>query len=68
MGQGKSSRRVCEECGRIIESKRPGETLCRLCEERLIEEAHEHERGRRRAREHARELEEGLFRVRKPGQ
>lgn len=68
MGQGKLPRRLCEECGRIIESKRPGETLCRLCEERLIEEAHEQERRRRKERELARELEEGLFRVRKPGE
>jgi len=57
----KSPRRFCEECGRVLESKRAGETLCRLCEERLEEELGDADRKRRKDRDLARRMEESFF-------
>lgn len=59
--KGKSPRRHCEECGRALESKRVGETLCRLCEERLEEDLRDEERRRRKDRDRARKLEESFL-------
>jgi uncharacterized Zn finger protein (UPF0148 family) len=57
----KSPRRFCEECGRVLESKRTGETLCRLCEERVAEELGDADRRRRKDRDLARRMEERFF-------
>ena len=57
----KSPRRSCEECGRVLESKRAGDTLCRLCEELWEEELGDDDRERRKDRDLARKLEEGFF-------
>jgi len=55
------SRRFCEECGRLIESKRPGVTLCRNCEKRLLEDFHEDiDRQRKRDRKHAQDVEDQM--------
>ena len=63
MGKGKSpTKRYCEECGRIIESKRPGVTLCRNCENKLVHDFRSDEsRQRRKDRKSARDMEESLF-------
>ena len=63
MGKGKSpTKRYCEECGRIIESKRPGVTLCRNCENKLVNDFRSDEsRQRRKDRKSARDMEESLF-------
>ena len=61
MGKGKSPRRYCEECGRVIESKHPGVTLCRLCEERAAEALRNQGRKRRKERDRVRDLEEGFY-------
>ena len=63
MGKGKPpTKRYCEECGRIIESKRPGVTLCRSCETKLVSDDRSDEsRQRRKDRKSARDMEESLF-------
>ncbi|GEM_PF-3574202 len=63
MGKEKSpGRRFCEECGRLIESKRPGVTLCHICEKKLLEEYQdEDDRQRRKGRRYAKDFEDQLF-------
>lgn len=70
MGKEKSpGKRFCEECGRLIESKRPGVTLCRNCEKKLLEEVHdENDRQRRKDRKYAKDFEDQLFHLEAEGQ
>ena len=58
MGRDKSPKRYCEECGQVIESKRPGVTLCRRCEEELLSGFRSRDKKRRKDRIRVREFEE----------
>ena len=63
MGKEKSpGKRYCEECGRLIESKRPGVTLCLICETQLLQGVRtEQNRQRRKDRKQVQEIEDQLF-------
>ena len=61
MNKEKSPKRYCEECGQIIESKRPGVTLCRQCEEEILSDFRSRDKKRRKDRTRAREFEEDIL-------
>jgi hypothetical protein len=58
MSKEKSPKRFCEECGRIIDSRRLGVTLCRQCEEEILGELRSRDKKRQKDRSRAREFEE----------
>jgi len=58
MNKEKSPKRYCEECGQVIESKRPGVTLCRRCEAELLGEFRDRDKKRRKERTRAQEFDE----------
>lgn len=61
MSKEKSPKRFCEECGQIIESKRPGVTLCKRCEEKFLSEFRNRDKRRRKDRVRVREFEEDVL-------
>ena len=61
MGKEKSPKRICEECGRIIESKRPGVVLCHECSEAILSEPRNRDKKRRQERTHAEDFEADPF-------
>ena len=61
MGKERSPKRYCEECGQLLDSKRPGVTLCRQCEDEILGETRVREKNRRKARSRARDMEEEFF-------